>query len=260
MAKSSRDDYITQQLQKLDALDSLSTKIDSISTTLDKLSSSVNSLWASVTTNTDSIATNTAAIAEIKEEMAKHKMEMKSLKTSHNSREQRLRATTVRLFNFPVTIGESIDNYKPLSTRVYDKIIRPALVAAKAAGGIGTVSQQQNCIEACFRSFSPREPAPGSPPPPIIIRLSSNATKFAVMKNRKHILAPGDSERAAGSKGFILVEDLTPEALSLLKALQKDPRTDKVWSLNGILHFSRPGASGFSKVKNVFDSVDTILG
>ncbi len=257
---ASREDYIIQQLKKLDALESLNTKIDGISTSLNELSSKVNTIQSTVNTITSDIAANTAAIAELRGELLLNKQEVKALKTSHNMREQRLRATTLRLFNFPVSDGESIDNYRPLGARVYEKIVRPALVAAKAAGDIGTVSQQQNCIEACFRVFSPREPPPGSAPPPIIIRMSNNSIKFAVMKNRKHIPAPGDSDRRSGVHRYILVEDLTPEAHSLLKAMQKDARTDKVWTLNGTIHFSRPGVVGFSKVKNIFDSLDVILG
>ena len=257
---ANRDDYIVQQLKKLDTLDGLNTKIDGIASSLGELTNKVNNLQTSVTTNTSDIAANTAAIAELREELRLNKQEVKTLKTSHNMREQRLRATKLRLFNFPVNDGESIDNYRPLAARVYEKIVRPALVAAKAAGDIGTVSQQQNCMEACFRVFSPREPSPGSAPPPVIIRLASNSLKFAVMKNRKQIPAPGDSDRRSGIKRYILVEDLTPEAHSLLKAMQKDSRTDKVWTLNGTIHFSRPGVEGFSKVKNIFDTLDVILG
>ncbi len=256
----SREDYIVNQLKKLDSLEALSTKIDGIASSLSTLTSTVDALKTSVDTNTTDIAANAADIAELKEEMSKYKAEVKSLKTSHNMREQRLRSSTVRLFNFATAAGESIDNYKPLAARVYDRIIKPALVAAKAAGDINTVSQQQNCIEACFRVFSPREPAPGAPPPPIIIRLTTNAIKFAVLKNRKQIATPTESERLAGARRYIIVEDLTPEAHSLLKALQRDSRTEKVWSLNGAIHFSRPGVSGFFKVKNVFDSIEDILG
>ena len=226
---TSREDFIVQQLKKLNALDTLSTKMDGISASLNQLTSKVETLQQTVSANTTDIAANKADIAELRGELQKNKTEVKALKTSHNLREQRLRSTTVRLFNFPVTIGESLDNYRPLETKVYEKIVRPAIVAAKAAGYVGSVSQQQNCIEACFRVFSPREPEPGSPLLPVIIRLSSNAIKFAVMKNRKHIPAPGDSEKSTGIRRFILVEDLTPEAHSLLKALQKDSRAEKVW-------------------------------
>ena len=256
---ANREDYIVQQLKKLDTLDSLNTKIDGIASSLNQLTTRVNSLQQSVDSNIKNIETNTAAIEEIRAELQQNKSDIKSLKTSHNLREQRLRSTTVRLFNFPVLAGESVDNYKSLAARVYDKVVRPSLVAAKAAGDVGVVSQQQNCIEACFRSFSPREPAPGSPPPPVIIRLTSNAIKYAVMKNRKHI-PQGDGEWSAGAKRYILVEDLTPEALSALRALQKDSRTDKVWTLNGVIHFTKPGVEGYSKVKNIFDPLDTILG
>ena len=256
---AARDDYIVQQLKKLDALDTLNTKIDNIATSLNQLTTQVNSIQSSVDSNTADIAKNSTAIAELRAELQQNKLDVKSLKTSHNQREQRLRATTIRLFNFPVILGESVDNYRPLATRVYDKVLKPALVAARAAGDVGSVSQQQNCVEACFRAFSPKEPPPGAAPPPIIIRLVSNAIKFAVMKNRKHIPAPVEDSQL-GVKRYVLVEDLTPEALSLFRSLQRDERTEKVWTLNGVIHYTKPGISGFSKVKNIFDPLDTILG
>ena len=71
---------------------------------------------------------------------------------------------------------------------------------------------------------------------------------------------PPEGEREAGIRRYIVVEDLTPDAHHLLKQLQADDRTEKVWSQNGQIYFSRPGVSGFSKVKNIFDTVDSILG
>ena len=79
------------------------------------------------------------------------------------------------------------------------------------------------------------------------------------MKHRKAIPAPSDGEREAGVRRFLLVEDLTPEAYGLLKDLQKDTRTEKVWTINGNIFFTKPGVPGYKKVRNIFDSIDTIL-
>ncbi len=233
-------------------LDSLETKIDGIDRKFSDLSATVTTLQTTVTTHTDDIA-------EIRQELASTKADIRSLKVSHNYREQRLRACTLRLFNFPTAAGESVDNYKPLAAKVYDRIIRPALTAARTSGDIGTVYQQQNALEACFRVFSPQAPPPGSPPPPVIIRLVSTAVKTAVMKHRKAISSPSEGERESGIRRFVLVEDLTPEAHGLLKALQADSRTEKVWSVNGNIFYTRPGTNGVKKVRSVFDTPDVIL-
>jgi len=55
------------------------------------------------------------------------------------------------------------------------------------------------------------------------------------------------------------VEDLTPPTHGLLKALQADSRVDKVWSVNGQLHFTLVGREGVKKVKNVFAPLSEIL-
>ena len=79
------------------------------------------------------------------------------------------------------------------------------------------------------------------------------------MKHRKAIPPPSDGEKKDGIRRFVLVEDLTPEAHSLLKALQQDTRTEKVWSINGQICYTRPGIPGFKKVRNIFDPLEAIL-
>ncbi len=233
--------------------------LDAMEKKLDGLDSKFNEISGKVTELSNTVSAHATSIAEIQAELAKTKADMKTLKTNQNSREQRLRATTVRLFNFPSFTGESLDNFKALATKVYERVLRPTLVAAKAAGDVGSVPQLQNVIESCFRIY-PQSPAPPSSPSPIIICLVNNSVKSAVMKHRKHIQSPSDSEKeATGGRRFILVEDLTPEAHGLLKALQQDDRTEKVWSFNGHIHFTKPGVQGYKKVKNIFDPLDTIL-
>ena len=250
------DKVLLQQIwDKVKNLDAVEQKIDGLSTRFDSLSTKVSTLETSVNQHTNDIA-------EIRAELAASRAEVKVLKTSHHLREQRLRSTTVRLFNYPYSVGESLDNFKSLTAKVYERVIRPTLVAAKAAGDVGSVQQQQNVIEACFRIYSSRDQEGASASTsssPIIIRLANSSIKQSVMKHRKAIPAPSDNEKEAGSRRFLLVEDLTPEAFGLLKALQKDSRTEKAWSTNGQIFFTRPGVPGYKKVRNIFDTIDTIL-
>ena len=247
---------LDQILLKLQKLDSVEEKIDKLNNKFESLSAKVDSLESSV-------ATNAACISTIQEELLAFKTEtkrdIKNLKTSHNAREQRLRASTVRVFNIPYVVGEPLDNYKLLSSKVYDKVLRPALVAAKAAGDLGSVPQQQNVIEACYRAFTQQEPSGDGPPPPVIARLVSTAVKIAVLKHKKHIPVTSDAEKGGRVRRFIVVEDLTPEAHKLLRELQNDDRTDKVWSVNGRINFTIPGSKEVFKVKNIFDPVSEIL-
>ncbi len=250
----SRDDKIDLILNKVMKLDNMETQIETINTKLSALTTTVTTIQATV-------ETHTSDIAELRSQLDEQKAEIRTLKTSHHRREMRLRANTVRLFNFPYCVGESLENFKSLSAKVYDRVIKPTLVAAKAAGDLGSVPQQQTAIESCFRIYRQSgDDITRLPPPPVVIRLTSHNIKVAVMKNRRCVPPPSDGEKKDGLRNFTLVEDLTPEAFSLLRALQQDDRTHKVWSVNGIIHFTKPGGSGYSRVKNVFDSVDSILG
>ena len=156
--------------------------------------------------------------------------------------------------------NDSIDNYRPLTARVYDRIVKPLLTAAKSAGDIGSVPQVQNTIEACYRVYTGPKATEGHLPP-VIIRLRNSAIKVAILKHRRrHTPEPTDQEKALGAKNFIIVEELTMPAHKLLLDLKKDSRVDKVWSINGQLHFSLQGKQGYCKVRSVFESVEEILG
>ena len=165
---SAKLDEILERLKKLDSLEN---KMDSLSGQFRSLSTEVSSLKTSVNTNTSDISNVKTELNQVKAEMLSYKQEVRKLKTAHNTREQRLRSSTIRIFNVPTSLGESLENYKSLSAKVYDRILRPALSAAKLAGDIGVVPQIQNAVEACFRAFSQKEPeamaaSPITPPLP----------------------------------------------------------------------------------------------
>ncbi len=152
-------------LSRLGALD---TKFDGLLLTFGELSTKVDALQTTVDDHKESIAA-------IRAELDTNKAEMRAIKTSHNAREQRLRSNTLRVFNIPYSDGESADNFKPLAAKIYDRILRPTMVAAKNSGDIGAVPQQATIIEACFRAFTPSShpadaarPPPGVRPPPLL--------------------------------------------------------------------------------------------
>jgi len=240
-------DLILEKLKKLDTLES---KIDDFGAKLDRIKVTVN--------------VHTEEIANIKKQMDDYKADTDkqiiTLKSSFNQREQQARACTIRVFNIPYVPGESLDNYKSLSTRVYDKILRPLLAVAKSAGHLGSVPQAQNTIEACYRVFYQQEPDPSKPPPPVVVRLTSKPLKIAILRNRRSMPTPTDAEKEAGIRRFIVVEDLTPPTHKLLKDLQEDPRTEKVWTINGQIQYTTTGSTVVKKVKCVFDPISAILG
>jgi hypothetical protein len=83
--------------------------------------------------------------------------EVKQLKEAGNVRDQEASANVVRIFNFPTTDDESANSNKILASKVYERVFKPVLTAAKAKGDLATLPQQQTLIEDCF---SPRPAAP----------------------------------------------------------------------------------------------------
>ena len=199
---------------------------------------------------------NTGNIDFLRQEFDKFKMEtgaeLRSVKNTLNVREQQLRSTQVRIFNFPV----AADDAAGLTARIYDRILRPLLSASKTARDLGSVPQVQHVVESCYQE----ELEEGQPPPPVIIRFTTKQLKIAALKQRRQSMpSPSEGEQKKGIKRFMMVEDLTPPAHKLLKSMQADPCTDKVWSVNGQIHYSIPGKTGYKKVRSVFDSIDQIL-
>ena len=246
-------DIILQKLEKLSLLDDVVAKLDKLETTVGNLSSAVESLAGKVQANADNICSLRQEFEVFKKETG---AELRSVKNTLNAREQQLRSTQVRVFNFPVAADDSTS----LTARIYDRILKPLLAAAKAAGDLGSVPQVHNAVESCYRVFSQEEPAEGQPPLPVIIRFISKQLKIAVLKQRRRSMpTPSEGEQKKGIRRFVIVEDLTPPAHKLLKAMQADQRTNKVWSVNGQIHYSVPGKTGYKKVRSVFDHIDTIL-
>ncbi len=245
-------------------LDEILARLGAMDTKLDEYNAAVTRLTTTVNTIRADVDNNTKDIAELREDFNKYKesnnKEVRSLKEQLNFREQQIRNSTIRLFNLRPLRGESVDNYKGLAGRVYDKIVRPVLVAAKAAGDLGTIPQVQNAIDSCYRVFSPTEPDASRPPQPVVLKFLTHGLKVAFMKHRKNIPLPSEEEREAGIRRFIAVEDLTPTAHKLLKDLQQDTRVAKVWSVNGRIHYKLAGRDEVNKVKSNIASVTEILG
>ena len=248
MSKKNQE-LILQKLETLNLLDGVVAKLDKLTDTVNAVSSAVDLLAGKVQYNTGNIDF-------LRQEFDKFKMEtgaeLRSVKNTLNVREQQLRSTQVQIFNFPVTA----DDAAGITARIYDRILRPLLSAAKTARDLGSVPQVQNVVESCYQE----ELEEGQPPPPVIIRFTTKQLKIAALKQRRQSMpSPSEGEQKKGIKRFMMVEDLTPPAHKLLKSMQADPCTDKVWSVNGQIHYSIPGKTGYKKVRSVFDSIDQIL-
>jgi len=189
-------------------------------------------------------------------------LDVKKLKESANDRDQQSRENVIRLFNFPMSSDDNAaDQGKALANRVYERILKPVIVAAKAKDDLGSVQQCNNVIDDCFRIGKPSLKDGILRPSPVIIKLRSKQLKQAIMKNKKASLpSPSDREKTAGIKRFVLVEDLTSPTFKKLSEILADERVDKAWTIEGQIRFVLVGNDkSVKKVKSVFDPTCQII-
>jgi hypothetical protein len=160
--------------------------------------------------------------------------EVHSLKNSSNRREQLLLSNSIRIFG--VSIGDdepnATDGGKALAGKIYDKVLKPVLLAAKIKG-----TNASNVIESCYRAGKPSSDK--SRPPPVVVKLCSQALRLAILQNKKDgLVPPSEADQRAGIKRYTVAEDLTGDTFKCLRALSADPRVAKVWTIDGHLRFT----------------------
>ena len=233
---------------KLDLILKQLTVLGPIQATLEDLRSSIRDVKEEVNSVRFEVDCHTDRLNRLEAEMQEQK-------DISNQQQQQLRSLTLRLLNMPVTRGEKDDNNAGLRARVYETVLKPLLLAAKAAKDISSVPQSATLIEACFRPLNTAAVGGADDPPPhVIIKLSSRPLKIAILKNRKHMPKP-----AEGDGRFILVEDLTPATHKMLSAISKSKAASKIWTIDGNIKFTMEGVEGVRTVKSVYDPLFKVL-
>ena len=244
MTSEAKLDLILKQLEQLKALGPIQSSLEGLTMAMGEVKEDVMNLKYDV--------------AEHHDRLAALERDMLEQKDVSNQQQQQLRALTLRLLNFPVIPGEGDDNNAGLRARVYDTVLKPLLVAAKAAKDLATVPQMATVIEACFRPFNATTSRPlnSTGPPQVIIKLTSRPIKIAIMKQKKnHLPKPsGDDKR------FILVEDLTPATHKMLTSIVKAKVFEKVWTIDGVIKYTVEGQEGVKSVKSVFVPLAKVIG
>jgi hypothetical protein len=183
-----------------------------------------------------------------------------SLKEVTNNREQVSKLCSIRVHGLPVTDDElaATDGGKSLGIRVYDRVLKPILAAAKAKGDISSVPHCSNVVEECYRSGRPTK---SGKPAPIVVKIANKNLRLAILRNkRSNIPLPLETERTEFVKRFSVVEDLTGPTFRLLKLLQEQDSVARAWTVEGKIRFvlsSNP--NNVLKVKSVFVPLEAIL-
>ena len=176
--------------------------------------------------------------------------DVRSLKDIVNHHEQQSRASSLRILNFPGSGDETA-----LASKVYDRLFKPILAAAKAKGELTTLPQVGNTIEEIYRAGKFAAGA-NKPPPPIVVKLASPTIRMALLRNKRLSTPPP----AEGAKRMVITEDLTPATHKRYRELISDDRVEKGWTINGGILLVKKSDKSVVKVKSIYDSNDEILG
>ena len=229
-------------------------KLDEILACLKTLNSKFDKLESKVSVLQVTSVAHDHSITELQREV-------KQLKEAGNVRDQEARANVIRIFNLPSTDDESANSNKILAAKVYERVFKPVLTAAKAKGDLATLPQQQTLIEDCFRARGPSSNSNSGPPPPVIVKLTTHAYKVALMRNKRdNIPAPTRSEVTSGARPLFMVEDLTAVTHMKMKELKEDKRVAKIWSVDGLIRLILSTSPEYViKVKSPYVDFEKIL-
>ena len=181
--------------------------------------------------------------------------EILDLKNLVNNREIASRSSAVRLVGLPVEDDESraVDGGRAFLNRVFERIVKPVLEAAKAKGDIPQVPTPANTIESVYRVGRPIACAR---PPSIIINFVNKQLRLAVLRHKKGNIPSYGSDQIRPFIG----EDLTAPTSRMMKLLNADERVFRVWSIEGRLRFTlRSDNTTVHTVKSVFDPLNSII-
>ena len=180
----------------------------------------------------------------VKNQAAAQGAEILELKTKVNEFEQSSKSKSIRVFGIivPKEEEEALGANRAAIKRVYDKVIKPILLVAKAKNMIDTVPQLNNCVAEGYRAGLPPKAGKSGPPPPCVIKFVSKDIRDVILKLKKdNTPPPCQEEKAAGVKRVVVVEDLTPSTHRKLKELVAQQEFEKVWTINGYIRFTLTG-------------------
>jgi len=235
-------------------MSSMDAKLDLILANIQDLSYKFDKLESKVAVLQQTSAVHDQSIADLQKEVLQ-------LKEAGNTRDQEGRIKVIRIFNLPIAEDEAANANKILASKVYERVLKPVLTAAKSKGDIASLPQQQTLIEDCFRARGPSSGSGSGPPPPVIVKLTSHNFKTALMKNKRDsIPAPSRAEAANGVLPCFVVEDLTPVTHKKMMELKADKRVAKIWTINGQIRLTLTASpESVIKVKSPYVNCEKLL-
>jgi hypothetical protein len=191
--------------------------------------------------------------------MSAQEQEIFHLKNNANHRDIHSRSCTVRLLGYPALDQEtkSTDGGKAFTSAVFEKILKPILLAAKNNNAITVVPTVDKAVESLYRAGKILNPAK---PPPIIINFTSKQLRLAVLRHKRNNIQQPQSSSSDPAQRMFIVEDLTPPTARMMRDLKEEESVAKVWSIEGRLRFTmRAAPDAVHIVKSVFVPIEKFL-
>lgn len=244
----------------------------------------VSDLKVAVTAIQTSLAENRAycekmsgEIASLREEMkesdalhiktindvAALRKEVASLKASINEVEQKERADSIRVTGITVTEAEEEEcgPSKAIGRKVYDRLLKPILTAARAKGDIRRVPAEENLIVSAFKLGKGwKNPAGIVLPPPIIVRFASVEMRNAVLKNKRlNMPHTTEEEKKCGIQSFGITENLTATCVKKIQEMKKDERVERVWTIDGRIRFTIKNSKSIFRLPSPYSDLEEVI-
>ena len=225
------------------------------------LEEKINHIFVTVNKIDATLGEQQVRVAKLEDEVVSLNQEVLTLKTIVNSHEQLFRNSTIRIAGFPFTPEEKESRISAdLNARVFERILSPILNVAASNGLLEAAPTINNTIASCYRIGNIANKASAASPPPLIVKLRSPELRVCILRcKREAVFGPTELEKAAGSKFFMIAEDLTQPSFKKLKELQSREEIDKAWSVEGKLLFTLMGGKTVNRVSSVFEDVSVIL-
>ena len=233
------------------------------------LEASINGQYAKMSQLVEALRAQLEAkdnqVAHLTNESKLQREEINHLKFHLNNIQQAERGSNLRILGLSVPTEdiEALGPSKAIMKKVYDRLLKPVLTAAKAKNAIDTIPKFDNLLVSAHFAGKPTKDAQGRVlPAPILVKFANPDMRTVVLKHKKlSVPSPLASECAAGTKKFLLSEDLTKPNLEVFKSLIADPRVGTVWTIAGCARFvlAEDESKRVHKVSSPFLTVDKII-
>ena len=198
-------------------------------------------------------------ITKLEKEVKDLNAKVFSLQNSVNQHEQEKRSLSLRINGLAFYPDEKADP-SVLAKRVFDRVLQPILVQAKANDKIAKVPSLSGTISDCYRVRGHSALTGTGSPPPVVVKLHTEQVRLAILQSKRRATPPPlDVEKDWGIQRISIMEDLTPQCYKTLRDLKRLETVDRAWTTSGRIRFTLTGSERVHLVKSVYEDANDIV-